>query len=197
MTLRRTHIELAVERDVADADGVVRRFRLVGQFAIEGAEPTPEELAPLLRSLTEDLDRSIPAGTPVAGRPDRSITELIETYRPRQPELLDLLLEDREITDGEFALLQRHLAERGTLAPAEPLPTDRPIAAAPLAQDRTPITPRPVDEVLRLYRIESLKQAGAVRARRQISYEEYMALKRHFSAAEAAPPTDAPTEART
>jgi len=189
VTLRRTEIELAVERDVADADGVVRRYRMVAHFPTDGAEPTPEELGPLLRALSDDLDRSLPAGTPVAAgaaRPDRSLSELVETYRPRQPELLDLLLEDHEITPGEFALLHRYLAERGTVGASEPVPTDRPIAAAPLAQDRTPITPRPVDELLRLYRIESLKQAGAVRARRQISYEEYMALKRHFGAAESA-----------
>jgi hypothetical protein len=185
VALRRTELELAVERDVADADGVVRRFRLVAHFPLDGSEPTAEELAPLLRSLSEELDRSLPAGTPVVGRPDRSLSELVETYRPRQPELLDLLLEDREITDGEFALLRGYLSERGAAVPPEPIPTDRPIAAAPLAQDRTPITPRATDELLRLYRIESLKQAGAVRARRQISYEEYMALKRHFAAAEA------------
>jgi hypothetical protein len=190
--LRRTQIELAVERDVADADGIVRRFRLVGHYPIDGTDPTPEELAPILRSLSEELDRSLPAGTSSSGRPDRSLTELVETYRPRQPELLDLLLEDREITDGEFTLLQRHLAEKGSAASAEPLPTDRPIAAAPLALDRTPITPRPIDELLRLYRIESLKQAGAVRARRQISYEEYMALKRHFGATETTAPATPP-----
>ncbi|HXQ93817.1 MAG TPA: hypothetical protein VN864_01410 [Thermoplasmata archaeon] len=193
MTLRRTEVELAVERDVADADGIVRRFRIVGRYPVEGASPTPEELAPLLRALSEELDRSLPAGTPVVARADRPLSELVETYRPRQPELLDLLLEDHELTDGEFSLLHRYLVERATPAPVEPVPTDRPIAAAPLAQDRTPITPRPVDELLRLYRIESLKQAGAVRAHRQISYEEYMALKRHFGAAEtaaaAAPPS--------
>jgi hypothetical protein len=193
VALRRTHVELAVERDIADAEGIVRRFRLAAHFPTEGSEPTPEELAPLFRSLSEELDRSLPAGAPVVGRADRSLSELIETYRPRQPELLDLLLEDREITDGEFALLRGYLAERAPVVPIEPVPMDQPIAAAPLAQDRTPITPRPIDDLLRLYRIESLKQAGAVRARRQISYEEYMALKRHFDPAEpaatAAPPS--------
>jgi hypothetical protein len=55
--------------------------------------------------------------------------------------------------------------------------------------DRTPSSPRPVDELVRTYRIESIKQAGAVRARRQISYEEYMALKRHF---QSEPPVPVP-----
>jgi hypothetical protein len=192
VTLRRTEIELAVERDVADADGVVRRFRIVARYPVEASDPTPEVLAPLLRSLADELDRSLPAGTPIPSRADRSLTELVETYRPRQPELLDLLREDRELTDGEFALLRGYLAERSVAVPPENIPIDRPLAAAPLAQDRTPITPRPLDELLRLYRIESLKQAGAVRARRQISYEEYMALKRHFSAAET-PATAEPT----
>ena len=35
------------------------------------------------------------------------------------------------------------------------------------------------------YAVDSLKQAGAVRARREISFAEYMALKRHFQEAEA------------
>ena len=187
MTLRRTEIELAVERDVADPAGVVRRYRLVARYPLDGASPTPEELAPLFRSLSDDLDRSVPAGTPLTARPDRSLVELVETYRPRQPELLELLRDEGEISLGEFALLQRHLAEPPTAPPLEVAPMDRPIAAAPLAQDRTPLVPRGVDELVRLYHIESLKQAGAVRARRQISYEEYMALKRHFAAAEGAP----------
>jgi hypothetical protein len=77
------------------------------------------------------------------------------------------------------------------LAPGVPPPTDRPIAAMPLEADRTPSTPRPTGQLLDQYRIESLKQAGAVRARRQISFEEYMALKRHFSAqAAGGAPTD-------
>ncbi|MCI4361063.1 MAG: hypothetical protein L3J91_05115 [Thermoplasmata archaeon] len=192
MTLRRTEIELAVERDVADADGIVRRFRLVARYPVDGLSPTSEELAPLYRSLSDDLDRSLPGGSAPVARADRDLTELIETYRPRQPELLDLLRDEHELTAGEFQLLTAYLAER-TQGAREPVPTDRPIAAAPLAQDRTPITPRPVDELVRLYRIESLKQAGAVRARRQISYEEYMALKRHFAAAEAAAASPPPS----
>jgi hypothetical protein len=44
-----------------------------------------------------------------------------------------------------------------------------------------------VPELLRTFQIETLRQAGAVRARRQISFEEYMALKRHFEAASAGP----------
>ncbi|MCI4339938.1 MAG: hypothetical protein L3K06_00040 [Thermoplasmata archaeon] len=191
MAPRRTEIELAVERDIADAAGIVRRFRLVARYPLEGAPMTPEEIAPLFQALSEELDRSLPAGTPLTTRPDRSLLELVETYRPRQPELLELLREEGEITHGEFAVLQRHLGERAPAAVPDLAPMDRPIAAAPLAQDRTPIVPRAVDDLLRLYHIESLKQAGAVRARRQISYEEYMALKRHFGAADG-PPAAAP-----
>ena len=195
MPRSRTEFEIAVERDVADADGSVRRYRLTARYPSDGSPLTPEELAALYRSLSEELDRAIPAGGAAPKtRADRSLTELIETYRPRQPELLDLLREEGELSPVEYELLRHDLLDRPGGAAAEPIPTDRPIAAAPLAQDRTPTTPRPVDELLRLYRIESLKQAGAVRARRQISFEEYMALKRHFAAAEAsaAAPTPPP-----
>ena len=141
-------------------------------------------------------------------RPDRELTELVETYRPRQSELVDLLRDEGELTAVEHGRLREYLAAGTTRlpdrsfedAPASarspasrdgPAPTMAPpLAAAPLESDRTPSTSRPVPVLLEQYQISSLKQAGAVRARRQISYEEYMALKRHFGgpAAATAPP---------
>jgi hypothetical protein len=50
-----------------------------------------------------------------------------------------------------------------------------------------------VEELLHTYQITSLRQAGAVRARRQISFDEYMSLKRHFAASEAGAPDPGPT----
>jgi hypothetical protein len=50
----------------------------------------------------------------------------------------------------------------------------------PLAAEPKLPPARPVPELLRTFQIASLRQAGAVRARRQISFAEYMALKRHF-----------------
>jgi hypothetical protein len=193
--MRRTGTDLAVEREVEDDLGVRRWYRLVARFEPDtgGSPPGPEETARLLAQLASELDAALVAG-PIRGatpRVDRATAELVEAYHPRQVELVDLLLAEGEITRGEWTRLRDHLAAGGGPPSALPEPagipaTDRPLAAAPLAQDRTSGSVRPVDELVRLYRIESLKQAGAVRGRRQISYEEYMALKRHFASAEAA-----------
>jgi hypothetical protein len=200
VTLRRTEVDLAVERDVEGEDGVTRRYRMTSRLVLDPPDgPVPEEeLKERFRALTEELDRLVPAGRGGDGvREERSTTELVETYRPRQVELLDLLREEGEISAGEFTRLRQYLSDRpGGVAPEIPV-TDRPIAAAPLAVDRSPIVPRSTRELLELYRIESLKQAGAVRARRQISYEEYMSLKRHFAPVEPGAATPATTEPRT
>jgi hypothetical protein len=192
MALRRREIDLSVEREVTDDHGIVRRFRLLGRYVAEGPEPSipTEELAREVSALELELESALASrvpGTrpPTPVRDERPLAELVETYRPRQLELIDLLLEEREITPDESNRLRQYLVDRASPTPV-PDPAgvpiaDRPIAAAPLANDRSPSTARPVPELVRLYRIESLKQAGAVRARRQISYEEYMALKRHFA----------------
>lgn len=197
--MRRTGTDLTVEREVEDDLGVRRRYRLSATFEAGDDPPSAEETARQLAALAKELDDALSAGPlgGLAARPDRSTEELVGAYHPRQVELVDLLLAEGEITRGESARLREYLS--GATAPMAPPadaggvpPTERPLAAAPLAQDRTSSTVRPVDELVRLYRIESLKQAGAVRARRQISYEEYMALKRHFGAAEAAAASEPP-----
>ena len=198
MAPRRTSVDIAVEREAVGEDGVSRTYRLAETIALDAAQPSlsSDELRARYRALSEELDRAIPAGAAApAARPDRPLAELVETYRPRQRELLDLLRSEGELTLEEFTRLQRYLDERAAGVAGEIPEAERPIAAAPIGVDRTPATPRAVPELLRLYKIESLKQAGAVRARRQISYEEYMALKRHFG-----PPEerhDAPTSAGT
>ncbi|MCI4330847.1 MAG: hypothetical protein L3K19_03235 [Thermoplasmata archaeon] len=189
-------IEVSLEVDIAGSRGRgPRRLRV----SAKRSTPTPsggdsaEESAALLRRLQEELDAlegSLGNAPATSGGGDRPLSELVETYRPRQPELIELLRDEGEISPAEFETL-RHYLERPALSSppgssafssgAGEVPvTERPLAAAPLAQDRTPTTPRPVSELVHLYRIESVKQAGAVRARRQISYEEYMSLKRHF-----------------
>lgn len=165
------------------------------------AEGWPE-LSARLQEALDAIAAEVAPPASGAGGSDRPLEELVETYRPRQPELLELLRDEGEITVLEYERLRTHLEHAGAgdgpdpqafrTAGGEPPVTERPIAAAPLAQDRTPSTPRPAADLIRLYRIESIKQAGAVRARRQISYEEYMALKRHFQAAEAAETPAAP-----
>lgn len=169
----------------ADSDGRVDPARI-------GRELTA------MRELLEEAIRSAHLGS--AAPRERSVEELLETYRPRQGELVELLREDGEITEGEYGRLRAHLAHEAAgeapssaslaepAAPARAI-ADGPIAAAPLDGDRTPSRARPIDELLRAFEITSLKQAGAVRARRQISYDEYMALKRHFARPAESPAT--------
>jgi hypothetical protein len=184
--VRRREVELVVERP-ASGDATGERVRLSARFEVESGSdgPTPSELAKALDQLRADLD--VLVGPPLAAapalRPDRDLPELVDTYRPRQRELIDLLREEGELTAGEHARLAEYLTVLRRVAPAPtpmPVPSDTPLAAAPILADRAPDRARPVPELLRAYQIETLRQAGAVRARRQISFEEYMSLKRHF-----------------
>jgi hypothetical protein len=186
VSLRRRDVELTVERPLAPGPegGSVR---LSARFETSGEEgPTARELSEALDRLRADLDALVGPLLAAAGamRPNRELAELVSAYRPRQRELVDLLRDEGEITSSEHARLVEYLAVAPAAPRAEPterLPTeDQPIAAAPILAERAPETARPVAELLRTFRIESLKQAGAVRARRQISFSEYMALKRHF-----------------
>lgn len=188
MASRRKEYELSVEQELPAAlDGARRHARLTARFSREPgeAEPTDAELAGALRELTDRLARaSETAGVgrgPSARGPDRPLPELLETYRPRQFELVELLHADGEVSDGEYQVLRAHVREHPVeagVAPSAPLPVAPSRAGA-----------RSVEELLRTYQISSLRQAGAVRARRQISFEEYMSLKRHFAPAEEAKPS--------
>ncbi len=199
MALKRREVELTVERPVDAGNPAAGAVRLTARFEIEGSAPapSPRELTEALDRLRADLDALV--GVPLAAVPglrsDRELTELVETYRPRRRELIDALRDDGELTRGEHERLANYLSGIGAgPAPpaAAPEPTfDRPIAAVPIAADRSPESARPVESLLREYQIASLKQAGAVRARREISFEEYMALKRHFQR-EATPGASAP-----
>lgn len=184
----RRPVELTLERTLTDPNGgppVVLRVSARWEPP-DGVAETGRLLADEIRSLRSELDAAVAAVAPLSvpmTRPDRTLEELVGTYRPRQPELLELLKEEGELSGREYELLRSHLVApaTGRPAPAAVPITERPIAAAPLETDRAPATPRPVEELLRTFQIISLKQAGAVRARRQISFEEYMALKRHFA----------------
>lgn len=185
MAARRKEYELSVEQELPAApDGAPRRARLTARFSREAGEMEPDdaELAGALRELVDRLARaSETAGVgrgPAARGPDRPLQELLETYRPRQIELVDLLHADGELSDGEYQVLRAHVREHPVEAGA--VPSAPPSAVLPRAGTRS------VEELLRTYQISSLRQAGAVRARRQISFEEYMSLKRHFAAAEEA-----------
>jgi hypothetical protein len=202
VALQRRETELSFERPLGPAGpaGGVVRLSVRFENRPDGAPPTPRELAEALDGLRADLDALV--GSPLAALPatraDRPLAELVETYRPRQRELVDLLRDDGEITPTEHVELVQYLAAAPSSAapapvvapPPEPSRFDQPIAAVPIAAERTSDVARSVAELIRQYQIASLKQAGAVRARRQISFEEYMALKRHFQ------PLDAPASER-
>jgi hypothetical protein len=191
---RPREVEITVERELVDAAGVPRRWRLSARFPMsaDGVEPTAAELAAAYRDLDQRLERArAEAGLRgPAARAERSLEELVETYRPRQAELVEMLLADGELTEHEAELLRSAVAGSRPRAPVPAAPSapgsTEFLAAMPLANDRTPATARSVPELIATYQIGSLKQAGAVRARRQISYDEYMALKHHFAEAERA-----------
>jgi hypothetical protein len=199
VTQRRRETELSVERSLGPegtANGSVRlSVRL--EPGVDGEPPSPSEIAEALEGLKADLDALL--GPPLAALPatrtDRELVELIETYRPRQRELVDVLRDDGELTPVEHGRLVEYLAT-SSATPRAPLPEtpapetkfDQLIAAVPISAERLPASTRPISELLRRFQIATLKQAGAVRARRQISFEEYMSLKRHFQQIEAAQP---------
>lgn len=193
MPPRRRQVELSVERPLGPRGpaGAVARLTSTFEVAPDGDAPAPAELARALDQLLEDLDGLLGASIAAlpAGRPDRSLAELVETYRPRQRELVDLLRDDGELTEAEHGLLVAHLSGPGappaapSRAPGEADRAAEPSLAAIPASGGPRLPPaRPVPELLRTFDITSLRQAGAVRARRQISFAEYMALKRHFEA---------------
>ncbi|HLM90509.1 MAG TPA: hypothetical protein VK424_00405 [Thermoplasmata archaeon] len=196
MALRRREVELSVERPLGSGHDA-GTVRLSARFETpEDGKPTPRELGEAMDRLRADLDALV--GAPLAAapalRPDRELPELIEAYHPRQRVLLDLLRDEGELTAVEHARLVEYLVAGGEpirpAPPARPNLVDQPLAAAPIIADRSPEGARSVSELVRTYQIETLKQAGAVRARRQISFAEYMALKRHFESV--TPPASAP-----
>jgi hypothetical protein len=185
MAPRRAEYELTVEQELpASADGAPRRARLTARFPRESgdAELDDAELARSLRELAERLTKAsessgLGRGPSSRPHPERPLEELLETYRPRQVELVELLHADGELTDREYAALRSYVGEKSSEVPA----------SKSLAPTRAPPPRsggRSVEELLHTYQIATLRQAGAVRARRQISFEEYMSLKRHFASSE-------------
>lgn len=197
MSLRRKELELSVERPLGSSlDPRAEVVRLTARFDTGpgGSPPTPQELEEALAGLREELSK-IPG---LATGPDRSLEELIQAYRPRQAELVELLRAEGEITPGEYELLRSYLGPTPVERPETPPPPAAPSPprpSSPAVQPRPSGAPRPVEAVLEAYRIQSLREAGLVRARRQISFDEYMALKRYFeSRSGPPPPSDAAAE---
>ncbi len=192
-------LEISVER-IAEPEGgeAAARIRCTARWnvAADGEFPR-EELRHVLAEMRTEMDRAVPPHRAGPAGPDRPLPELLEAYRPRQPELVELLREEGELREGEYRLLKEHLAATGrTGGPGAEMPMPAPpyrpaaapggLAGAPAGADAAGPA-RPVPELLERYQITSIKQAGAVRARRQISFDEYMALKRHFGPAAGEP----------
>ncbi|HKV90888.1 MAG TPA: hypothetical protein VJQ43_06840, partial [Thermoplasmata archaeon] len=95
MTLERTEVELSVEQDAAPPGQAPRRLRLTARFRVGARTPSPAELGEAVAALDRDLAEAAKAAGFVPSAPprsDRPVSELVETYRPRQPELIELLL---------------------------------------------------------------------------------------------------------
>jgi hypothetical protein len=193
MPARRTSFELSVEGEAPGANGgppLRARLSVAFEPGPTGGPPSAEEVRTAIEELRASLAGALGVPVSPAPRADRGLPELIETYRPRQPELIDLLRDEGELTTGEHALLAGHLSRTPGPVSQAPSPSPPmilanppPLASAPAEVERAPSGPaRPVPVLLEQYRITSLKQAGAVRARRQISFDEYMAIKRHYAA---------------
>lgn len=191
MPARRREVEVTVERPLGAEGSGEGTVRLTARLEVDagGSGPSTEELAREVERLRAELEVLVGPPRPTVARADRPLDELVETYRPRGRELVDVLRADGELTEGEHAALLEHVA-------TAPAPASRGAGVAPAAATFLPPSAperrgesvageraRPVDELLATYDIASLRQAGAVRARRQISFSEYMALKKHFEQA--------------
>ncbi len=142
-----------------------------------GSEERQAEVRSAVERLRECLRTAegalLPPGT--GPRADRTLEELMETYHPRDPKLLETLLWDGELTPGEHQVLS------GALASA-------PEGGGP-ARGKLPASPRPPDVLVRELGLKDLKDANRARFRRLISYDEWTSLKRHF---ERSPPASPP-----
>lgn len=178
-----------MERELLDGSGRPRRVRLAAGFDPKDELPSDAEIAGALAEIEAAFDRARAAmgWREPPGRAERQLGELLDTYRPRQASLVEALRADGELSEREAELVLAHLGQGGGTPPP---PTEEATPELVPAGGAGPSVgavaergggPRSVADLLRVYRIETLRQAGAVRAQRQISFDEYMALKRHFA----------------
>jgi hypothetical protein len=116
--------------------------------------------AALKNAGTTEMDEGAVASS---SGPPRSIEVLNQVYTPRSSEHVDALLWEGQITAAEHSLMMSSI--RGTSSP-------------PSSGQRFQ---RSIEELVKEFHIESLKDANFARAKELISYEEWTALKRHFS----------------
>ena len=122
MALERTEVTLSVELEAAPPGQPPRRLRLEARFRAGAGTPSAAELAEAVTALDRDLAEAtkragfFPTAPP---RAERSVSDLVEAYRPRQPELVELLLAEGEVSPGEAEALRQYLAgPLGVAAPA-------------------------------------------------------------------------------
>ncbi len=109
MPAERTEVVVSVEVDAARPGEAPRRLRLEARFRATASDPGAAELGEAVAALDRDLGEAVRlAGfVPTApARADRTLSELVETYRPRQAELVELLLAEGEVTAAEADALR-------------------------------------------------------------------------------------------
>lgn len=204
MTARRTGIKVAVEEEVpSPGEAPPRRVSVSATLEpSEGSEVTSKDVAEAVKALRAHLESATEAlesesGIAKGPRPDRTVAELLEAYRPRSAELVDALLWEGELTPSEHQQLQAALKSSPALVPKVPpsrVPAEAtPTVPAPSRAASPPTTlagastsstvgpsPRPVDVLLRELDLKDLRDVNRARGRRVISYEEWASLKAHF-----------------
>ncbi len=108
----RRPIELTLERTVTPAGSPTPiTVRVSTTWDPAAASDASGALAEEMARLGEQLDAAVALVAPdaVRRRPDRTVPELVDAYHPRQPELVDLLRDEGELTPGEHAALRAHL----------------------------------------------------------------------------------------
>lgn len=192
MTARRSSLEVSLEEDLPGVgENPPRRLRLaVTLHAPEGQEPSEAdvtEATELLRTRLATARQAVAAqeGGGVPGpRPDRSLVDLIELYRPKSQDLVDALLWEGDLTPTEHTALTKHVRTLGGTPSSEAPPPRRaapvPPAALPTSPTRNVPTARGTEELIAKYKLESLQDVNRARAQRAISYDEWFALKKYF-----------------
>jgi hypothetical protein len=202
MPARRDRLEISLEEDFPSAgDEPPRRLTLTWQLTPpeEGTIPweeiraTIEELRNLLKASREVLVPPEGGPWPTVPHEERSLEELLETYRPRSKELVDALLWEGQLTPTEHerllqAVTQGPARREGSPPRGEDGGSERPPSQSPSSR-RGGRPPRSPQELVAELHLQDLKDANRARFQRLISYEEWVRLKEYFASG---PPSSVP-----
>jgi hypothetical protein len=174
MTVKQKEVVICLEGEVFRG-GDVAPWKLKLSTTIEpdeGGKVTERDIMDATENLRNILssalrsagtsESAVAVPTPTVG-PPRSLEVLNQVYTPRSVEHVDALMWEGQITAAEHSLLVSSM--RGKSTPSQPVSRRQ----------------RGIEEMVRELRIESLRDANMARAKEQVSYEEWTALKRHFS----------------